>query len=82
MSMTYIFHAVKQVVIPFWYNGWLVALADIIAGCFVLTSLARQDVKHTSAKLIAVSTNSQSPKHGVAMHVADYTSRVSASAEA
>ncbi len=44
-----------QVVIPFWLNGWLVALADIWAGCFVLTSLARQDVKHTSAKLIAVS---------------------------
>ena len=39
---------------PFWYNGWLVALADVLAGCFVLTSLARQDVKHTSAKLIAV----------------------------
>ena len=43
-----------QVVVPFWYNGWLVALADVLAGCFVLTSLARQDVKHTSAKLIAV----------------------------
>lgn len=39
---------------PFWYNGWLVALADILAGCLVLTSLARQDVKHTSADLIAV----------------------------
>ena len=39
---------------PFWYNGWLVALADILAGCLVLTSLARQDVKHTSAALIAV----------------------------
>ena len=44
----------KQVVVPFWYNGWLVALADILAGCLVLTSLARQDVKHTSAALIAV----------------------------
>ena len=47
-----------QVVVPFWFNGWLVALADILAGCFVLTSLARQDVKNTSAKLIAVSVAS------------------------
>ena len=55
----------RQVVVPFWYNGWLVALADILAGCFVLTSLARQDVKHTSAKLIAVSAL---PVHSGAMH--------------
>lgn len=45
----------EQVVVPFWYNGWLVALADTLAGSFVLTSLARQDLKHTSAKLVAVS---------------------------
>ena len=46
---------------PFWFNGWLVALADILAGCFVLTSLARHDVKCTSAKLIAVSSLSCAP---------------------
>jgi hypothetical protein len=45
---------VTQVVVPFFYVGWVACLAQLVAGCLVLPSLARQDLRRTSANIIQV----------------------------
>ncbi len=43
-----------QIVVPFFYVGWVACLAQLVAGCLVLPSLARQDLRGTAANLIQV----------------------------
>ncbi|KAK9904804.1 hypothetical protein WJX75_002805 [Coccomyxa subellipsoidea] len=43
-----------HVVVPFFYVGWVACLAQLVAGCLVLPSLARQDLRRTSANIIQV----------------------------
>lgn len=49
-----IVYHVHQIVVPFFYVGWVACLAHLVSGCLVLPSLARQDLRATAAKLIQV----------------------------
>jgi len=44
--------AAVQVVVPFFYVGWVACLAQLVAGCVVLPTSARQAFRTTAADLI------------------------------